>query len=293
MTITDNFKQAWGLTKETFALIKTDKSLLWPPLFMFLFQLILPILFIVIGISSMQTKGLFIAFAIFLIFVYVILSFFVNAFFGAALSWMIYETKTTGSTTFFSGIWRALKNIIDVIIFGIVSVLIAQAVAAMRRRRRGLFTVIIGSLFAGIARELWDLVGNLTLPSMIISENSFFQAIKESKKAARYLPESLIGIFVFDAIANYLYFIGFLGGAIAGLITYFLSSIIPAIFIGIAAMIIICSMIGLVKNYVKSSYFTLLYMQIQSSVRGKKGFKQFSLKELKKGIVSIKKKIGF
>jgi hypothetical protein len=292
MTIGDNFSQAWMLTKDAFGLIKTDKSLVWPPLLMLCFQLILPIAILLIAFTAMNGKAVTGVLAVLLIIIYIFMSFFVNAFFGAVLSWMVYQTKSTGSTTLFSGIWRATKNLFDVIIFGIVSFLIAQAVSAMKRRRRGVFGLIIGGLFAGIAKEAWDLVGNLTLPSMIITENSFFQAIKESQHAIKYLPESLVGIFVFDMIAGYLYFLSFLGGLVIGLIVYLISqNILLTILLGIAVMLIIVSFIGIVKYYVKASYFTLLYMQIQASMKGKPEYKEFSFRELKKGIVSLKKKI--
>lgn len=281
MAFGDNLRQAWQLTKDSFALIGRDKSLLLPPILMLITNIALTVILIYAFVSAFFTGAPnpfgFIYFWALLI-LFAILTAFLNAFWSAALAWMVSQVARGEDATLFSGIWRALKNIFDVILYAIVSFLIAGAANSLRQQRRNIFSTFIAGMFAEIVKEAWDIAGHLTLPAMIVKDQNFFSALKEVKNVVKHLPEALVGGFAFDFIAKGLGAFVFFIGAVVGILSFPLIGL-WAIAVGMLVWFGLGALISIARNLTKVTYFTLLYLWM-TDTKFKKGKKTFSFRKM-------------
>ncbi|MBI2507797.1 hypothetical protein HYV89_02485 [Candidatus Woesearchaeota archaeon] len=240
------------LIKESFGILKRDKSLWAVPLLSFFSLLILvPLIFVIsLPLLKFENEWIFAYVFLFLLIVY-----FVSTFFNAALTWMIWQVKQGKDATIGEGIRRALKNILDVLLFSITTLIVSMLAAMIRggRRQEGL---------GGLGREVgastletsWNVLGSLVMPAMIIPEHHYFEAWAEVKEYRKTIPQVLVGhfglgiIFSLAMVVAVLIMIGIsLASPLAGLVV-FVALIVPLIILNLL---------------VRTTYFTLLYVYIK------------------------------
>ncbi len=259
MNIGERFANAWNIFKTSFAFIGRDKSLLIVPVVMLL-SVVVGIVIILGSLIAFQNKEA-------LEFVttpfggIIILFFFYCwiTFLGAAQSWMVYEVAQGKDTTFFSGVKRAVANILDIIFFSVAMVVIRMITAALRGRGRsrsptGIPRPGIGDLAGSIIDKVAGVAGKLILPAMIVTDKSFGEAVRDINSALKALPEVVIfevGIGPLTTVAL------MIGIGIAWVLTK-IGAIYVAIGLGLVWIVLII-MFSILINQV---YYTLLYLKL-------------------------------
>jgi hypothetical protein len=265
MSLIDNFRNAWKIIKDAFSLLGKDKDLLVPLVVVLLINLglfALAVVFFILA-SPFGTIGLYI-----IAFVFLLLTLFVSTFFSAALTWMVYEVYNGKDTHFGKGMRIAFKNIFDIILYTIVTFLISLVVGALRSKddNQNFIVILLKNIFASIIEKAWDILRHFILPSMILSENSFGQAFKEIPKLKNNIPETLVGGFAFDLILGPIHFIEFLICFVIGFLIS-LISVFGGIAVGVGLFVLLLILTNMVYQYVKVSYFTILYIELKKKLK--------------------------
>src|SRR3972149_4498522 len=124
----DKLVNAWKIFKTSIAFIGRDKSLLAVPILLILSTIGFFALFLISFLTG--SSGSLAIFANIIIFMFII--YFWSTFLGAAQAWMVYEVAQGKDATLFSGIGRALKNILDILACLFVLLLIKIVVGSLR-----------------------------------------------------------------------------------------------------------------------------------------------------------------
>jgi len=265
MSIVDNFKNAWKITKDAFGLLGKDKDLLTPLVVALIINLALFVLALLFFFITLPNAG--VAFYVIGL-IFLLLTTFVTTFFGAALTWMIYEVYNKKDTHLGRGMKIAFKNFLDIIWYTIVTFLISLLVGMLRSKdnNQNFIAVILKNVFAGIIEKAWDILRHFILPSMILSSNNFGQAFKEIPKLKNHLPETLVGGFAFDLVLGPIHFIEFLVCLAIGFLLS-LISVFAGLVVGIGLFVLLLILTNLVYQYVKVSYFTLMYIDLKKKLK--------------------------
>ncbi len=257
---------SWNVFKTSLSFIKRDKSLWIIPILSFLVNIAIFVIFIMLfmaGSLNYSSGGMFLTVIIFML-----ISYLVSTFFASAQSWMVYEVAKGKNTTLSSGMGRAIKNIRDIVLFSIVSLIISIILGAIRgnKNNQGAVQNALREGTAGVLGFITGIMKKLVLPAMIITDRSFIDAVKQLKEGIKAIPEIAV------------YEIGI--GPIIG-IAFVVSLIIPFMIIwagfvwtGIILMVILIMIIGLISSLINQIYYTLVYLTIIE----KKKIKGLSLK---------------
>ena len=227
MGFIERLKNSWDIFKFSLGLIKKDKSLIAIPILMFVSVVALIIIFILAFFAGSikepgANAGIYFWGIVFLFFNY-----FITTFYASAQSWMVHEVVQGKNTTVASGFKRAFRNFFDILAF--------------------VFVFIIIKTISGI-------VGKLVIPSMIITERHFGQAVMQLKDSYKAIPEIAtfeIGIKPLISLTT-----------IAGLFLAFIMFISFGIFIGIVSFILWVIVIMLFSVYINTTYYTLVYLTL-------------------------------
>ncbi len=248
----DRLANAWYIFTKSLSFIGRDKSLLVIPfllifsviIFCILFFFLFPISFLLAsktGVAINVSISIIANFLIFILFIYVW-----TTFLGAAQSWMVHEVAQGKNTKVLSGLKRAIKNILDILLFSLVELLITILISSLRRKG-GLLRAAGGfiGLITGIA-------GKLVLPAMIVTERNFIESVKQLGKAIKIIPEIAtfeIGIRPLTSLITWISLgIAFLFGFAFGFPT------------GIIIFIILISIVIMFSILINQIYYTLLYL---------------------------------
>ncbi|MDO8661517.1 MAG: hypothetical protein Q7K43_06515 [Candidatus Woesearchaeota archaeon] len=244
MGFLDRLSNAWKIFIFSFSLLKKDKSLAVVPLFMLLGAglIFVPLLLLAFGGFVGSARLVFVGV------IFLFLFYFVETFFAAAQSWMVYEVIRGKDTTIGSGFKRAFHNSLDILAFTGVSIVVFFLSRFLRRKG------ITGAIGASVLTSLSGILGKLVIPSMIVTERHFGQAVAQLRQSLRAAPEVAtyeIGIrplnvllMVMGVVLTLLFALSF-GGLFAGLFIMFY----------ITALV-------LVNVYVNSAYYTVAYLAL-------------------------------
>jgi len=171
-----------------------------------------------------------------------------TTFLGSAQSWMVHEVAQGKDTTLASGIKRALKEIPDILLFALATLLITIIVGSLRKRGT------LGNLAGDFISLVTGIAGKLVLPAMIITERSFIDSIKQLGQAIKAIPEIAAFEIGIRPLTTLLIFISI------GLAFLFGISLGPII--GIILFLILFLIIIIFSILINQIYYTLLYLTL-------------------------------
>ena len=247
MGFIERLKNSWDIFKFSLGLIKKDKSLIAIPILMLVSVVALIIIFIFAfftgSIEEVNNAGIYLWGIVFLFFNY-----FITTFYASAQSWMVHEVVQGKNTTVASGFKRAFRNFFDILAFVFVFIIIKILASGLKKRG------MAGKISAGFIETISGIVGKLVIPSMIITERHFGQAVMQLKDSYKAIPEIAtfeIGIKPLISLTT-----------IAGLFLAFIMFISFGIFIGIVSFILWVIVIMLFSVYINTTYYTLVYLTL-------------------------------
>ncbi len=285
----ENLSNALEALKSTFRLIKKHPVLIVPPTLLVLFYaalfFVLIYSFAIVGDQNPETYRQVGAVLAFLVLIFGITFVgLMNTFFAAVHAWMVSRAIKGQKPTLFDGFRRALFNIFDIILYSIMAFLIRILAGSMRVRVRGIMGAIISMILrpmAWLVEKSWEYASFIIIPDMIISERHIFQSFKEVPKILSRAPAYLIGGFGFDFIMARLWFVVFILSFALSAVTLLLFGNDTGFAVGGLSFLLLALLLSIAHITVKSTYFTVLYMELQGSK--KTGF--FSaIKEIKKSV---------
>jgi hypothetical protein len=245
MGVFDRLKNSWKLFSYSFKLLGKDKSLIALPVIMFFSSAALLVVLglLYFGAIFVLDKIYLYIFGLLLLLIF----YFWSTFLASAQSWMVYEVTKGKDTTVGSGFGRAGKNFFDILWFSLAVLAIAVISRALKDKGK------IGQISAGFLDVVSGIVGRLVLPAMIITEQSFGQAVMSLGKSLKSWPEVVtyeVGIRPLKAFFVYV-------GVIASILLMFVNFIIGVIFLVIYIVLFV-----MVTKYVEITYYTLLYIVV-------------------------------
>ena len=171
-----------------------------------------------------------------------------TTFLGSAQSWMVHEVAQGKDTTFASGIKRALKEIPDILLFALATLIISIIVGSLRKRGT------LGNLAGNFISLVTGIAGKLVLPAMIITERNFIDSIKQLGQAIKAIPEIAVFEIGIRPLTSLLMFISI------GLAFLFGISLSPII--GVILFLILFIVIIIFSILINQIYYTLLYLTL-------------------------------
>ncbi len=248
MGFIDRLKNSWYIFKFSFGLIKKDKSLIVIPILMFASVIALIIIFILAFFAGSAGEAVSNAGIYFWMILFLFFNYFINTFYASAQSWMVHEVVQGKDTTVGSGFKRAFRNFFDILAFVIVSIIIKILASGLKKKG------VVGKFSGGFIETLSGIIGKLIIPSMIITERHFGQAVMQLKDSYKAIPEIAtfeIGIRPLRSFATTIgFFIAFI---------LFLSF---GIFTGIIFFVLWIIAIMLLSSYINTTYYTLVYLTL-------------------------------
>jgi len=248
---------------------KKDKALYIPPVL----SLVVSTLFVVAAIVMVITgaaiggdqgiPGAYVGLAIILIF----FAYLAGAIFSGTLSWMVLETVQGKKTSVGRGLGRAFSKTGSLLIYALVSLVVALLAAELRKdaRQQNFIVSIIKGMFASMLQKAWDIASHLALPAIILTKNSFAGAMKEMPEMVKHLPQVLVGGFAFDFVVRWVYLIE----VIFGVLMIFLIPYPVGLILGIGFILLAITVTYIFYSFVKDVYFTMLYIDLHPALKKK------------------------
>ncbi len=248
MGFIDRLKNSWDIFKFSFGLIKKDKSLAAIPILMFVSVIVLVIIFILAFFAGSAGESISNAGIYFWMILFLFFNYFLTTFYASAQSWMVHEVVQGKDTTVGSGFKRAFNNFFDILAFVIVSIIIKILASGLKKKG------IAGKLAGGFIETISGIVGKLVIPSMIITERHFGQAVMQLKDSYKAIPEIAtfeIGIRPLKSLVT-----------IVGLFLAFIMLFFFGIFVGIIFFVLWIIIVMLLSVYINTTYYTLVYLTL-------------------------------
>jgi len=250
MTIS-NWESTGKIISDTFLMAKKHKALYLPPVL----TLLASVFFVALAIIGIFTISIFTLLLIIPLWVLV------DTLLEGTLSWMVYQVKNGKHPSFSEGMRRSTGKIGSLILYTIVSIVVSLVAGSLRRGDNHSFSVqLIKGFFAGALEEAWDIAGHLLLPAIVLTKNTFGEAIKEIPGFVKHLPQVLVGGFAFDFVVGWIYLVEFILSVLFYLIFAGLSETFALVF-AICLFITLAICTRILYNFTKSTYFTLLYIE--------------------------------
>ena len=199
------FSRSFQLVKESFAVLKRDKKLLWFPIIssiviiLLLMSFIIPIYFFT-GIKIKEITNIYLEYILYLayFFVFYLLSYFIVMFFNTGLMTCVYIRLNGGDPALRDGFKNAAKHIGKIFIWALVSATFGVVLQAIAEKSKTL-----GRIVVAIAGITWSLLTFFVVPVMIFENLSVPHSIKKSG----YLFKKTWGEKVFGQFSISLFFL--------------------------------------------------------------------------------------
>jgi hypothetical protein len=252
-----NWERTGKIIKDTLAMAKKDKILYAPPILDLLIGIILICAAIGVLIAGSAWGDIPAPYYI-IAFLIVFVALLVNAFLSAALSWMVLQAVQDKRPSLGKGLARAFKKTGSLLIYAGVSFLVMILAGQLRKDRDqdNFFIAIIKSFFADMLEKAWDIASHLLLPSIVLTKNNFYDAIREMPQLVKNLPAVLTGGFAFDFIVGWIY----LAELLFAFILFLIIPGVVGLIIAITTFLVMWTITYIFYSFIKSVYFTLLYI---------------------------------
>ena len=198
------FARSGQLMRESFAILKKDKEMLWFPALSSFFTILLFFSFIfplAFAPGSFEKNP---GFAVGLLFMYYLSSYFIVIFFNTGLITCAHIRLHGGDPTVKDGIQNAIKHIGKIFAWAVVASTVGVILHHIAEKSRG-----IGRLFASLLGIAWSLLTFFVVPVLIFEKLSVIESIKKSGAIFKKTwGENALGQFTFGALFLFLTFLG-------------------------------------------------------------------------------------
>ncbi|MBI2575581.1 hypothetical protein HYV84_00045 [Candidatus Woesearchaeota archaeon] len=244
------FARSAQLMRESFAILKKDKEMLWFPALSSFFTIILFFSFIFPMAfapgSFEKNQGLVAG----LLFLYYLFSYFIVIFFNTGLITCAHIRLHGGDPTVKDGITNAFKHIGKIFAWAVVASTVGVILHHIAEKSRG-----IGRLFAGLLGIAWSLLTFFVVPVLIFEKLSVVESIKKSGAVFKKTwGENVLGQFTFGAFFLFLTLLGLLPFFFA-----FISQTMPPLSI-ILIIILYWVLLGILSSTLNGIFVTALYL---------------------------------
>ena len=268
----DDINSSIDLVKDTFRMFKDKPVLMEAPKQLFFLNLAVAVILFVLFLVSIPLPFL-VFIPILLLIAALLVMPFIATYYYAALSWMVFQSFQDKPVTLADGMDRAKANLADIVGLTIVT-MIVNWFASQLRKGQGILGIILHFVAAGI-EEGWDIIGNFLLPASIVSDKNLLEAAKDAQLLLKNIPAALTGGLAFDAIRYLIMFVIMFGFFIAIFGSIFLGTLLgPLVLVllfPIAILFFVAyALVSIAVSATKVTFFTLLYMQLSSTVKVKK-----------------------
>ena len=183
------FKASIAITRESWALLKQDKEIMWFPVLSAIASLVALIVlagvfyFAVLGSDVQKFKQLeseVDGFSYVILFVYYLVMFFILNFFQAGIYIIVHGRFSGQDLGFSDGMKGATENIGKIFVWSVISATVGVVLRAIADRSK-----LIGKIVAFFLGAAWGILTYFSLPSLIIGKTSVMNSFKESASVIR------------------------------------------------------------------------------------------------------------
>ncbi len=259
-----SIKRSFLLVKESFAVLKQDKELLWFPVISGFAMLLLSLSFfapyIYLSVNSNATNNQNSVFEYIFLFIFYILSYFVITFFNTGLVTCAAIRLNGGDPTFKEGFNNALKHSGKIFLWALFAATIGMVIRIVSEQL-GIFGRIFG-FFGSLA---WNLVTYLIAPVLILDNLSVSESIKSSAALFKKTwGEQVVGEFSMGTVFGLLALLGLfpIGFIMVSIVSSNQDSsffYIPLL-ICVGIMIFYFMILGIISSALQGIYTTALYL---------------------------------
>ena len=246
---------------ESISLCKKNKATFVTPIISLVFTFIPFLLGIWAYVSLFQTKISLIGLAVLVLMV----TMYLRSFFSIMQSWVIANTVWEEKAKISEGFKRALKLSGEVITYSLTILIVGLINQSLTRGKKNILADLIKKPFEGITEDVWEVTSHLTLPSMTITKNKFSDGLQEVKKGMTYVPQIKIKDLGLEYFTYPIVFIALLLSIFLGWWYY------PSL--GVLVFLSVVLIIFLVQTYIKTTYYTVLYIWMGEQIQRKKNKK--------------------
>ncbi len=245
------FARSSQLVRESFAILKKDKEMLWFPVLSSIFTILVFLSFIFPMVLASGSSGANSGWFVGTIFMYYLFSYFVVIFFNTGLITCAHIRLHGGNPTVMDGIRNAFNHIGKILAWAIVASTVGVVLHHLAERSRG-----IGRLFASLLGIAWSLLTFFVVPVIIFEKFSVFESIKRSGSLFKKTwGENVLGQFTFGAFFLLLSIVGIVPFALA-----VLSRSLGLILITIGFVILYWVLLGIIITSLNGIFVTALYL---------------------------------
>jgi hypothetical protein len=265
------FKSGWMLFKQSLAVLRQDKELLWFPVLNFFFSTIafgIFFFFFVLGeLSSWSSSHTITAHrltSVILVFLYYLMIAFISTYFKGALTVVAYSRLSGEMVSFSDGVHASNQKIGKIMMWSLISATVGILLSALERRAKWLGMII--SMIAGTA---WKLATFFIVPSLMLEEGNVVGGLKQStitfkKTWGEVFVSSVSFGFIFFLLMFVPLIIGIVGVGFFGLLQT--SSIPPIITGSIVVWLLWVIFLASVSSALTTIFTTALYMYAKSGI---------------------------
>ena len=191
MRLMGTFARSWQLSRQSWAVLRGNPSLMLFPIFsgvtsIFLTASFFIPLYMVIGVKNIEHPP---TWSYPVLFAYYLVSYFVVIFFNAGLIHCSHEALNGRQTSFGSGFAAAGAKVIPILGWALISATVGLVLRTVAER-----TGVIGRLVVGLIGGAWNIVTFFTVPMLVIEGVGPIAAVKGSIATLKKTwGESLIG----------------------------------------------------------------------------------------------------
>ncbi|HLC86895.1 MAG TPA: hypothetical protein VJH65_01300 [Candidatus Nanoarchaeia archaeon] len=290
--LTARLKDTGYLLKHSFTVIGKDEDIKKPTIRMAVYSsIVTTLIFLSLFFLFSQTlQFLGVILLIFTILFLIPFGFFYYTRQKANQSWIVYNTITGKDISYSDAHLHTKTQKSKLRLIAFISLLMFLA-KSRKREKNGIRAVII-NLFLRFLEEVWDLLENYMVPSIVIEQKSIKETVPKLKSLKENIPATLVGVFGIDfagkiltLLISWIYLLAFLIslgiGYLVALITDatvitmggFSFSWVPVILM-LYIVVLIGGIYKKVIESIKIIYFTIFYTSINrpkeivSSMRG-------------------------
>ncbi len=247
------FSRSFKLVKESFAVLKKDKEIMWFPVISVIVTVLLFVSFITpiyfsadIRLGDLTSNYLYYV----MFFAYYLLSYFIIIFFNTGLITCVHIRLHGGDPTLSDGLKNAAKHVKKIFIWALISATIGIILRAIANK-----SGTLGKIVTGIIGMVWSLLTFFVIPVMIFENVSVFQSIKRSGHLFKKTwGENVVGRFSIGIFFVILSLIGIIP-LVLSLFTMSLTMIILVL----ASVITYWVILGVISSSLSVIFTTALY----------------------------------
>lgn len=188
----------------------------------------------------------------------------ITYFFSAMTVSLVYDHLSGKDARVGEAFSVVMARLPGIVLLAVVSTAVS-VVARLARGKRGSEN-LVGGILGGIIERLWTVASFLILPGMVIHKLSLIQALKRAKEiAVGNLLVVAVGEIAVTMVANFIIFIGVVGGFVSGVFVY---RFVPDPFLvplGAGGVVVVLAIAF--TTYVKMAYYTCLYLNATESAQ--------------------------